>query len=124
MANTKQIPRAEWQAYFDRFTRQHLNAEPAEDVTIEVVSAAAGDQLEASTLRLLGLVYEAKSRTFQVLLEDLDHLVFDPAEIWVVEQDGGFISTIELIRPDGGKELIHIQRGGPPVRRYDQPAAP
>jgi hypothetical protein len=122
MANTKQIPRGEWQEYFERFTRQHLQGPETEDVTIELVSPKHGDQLEGSVLRLLGIVHDPQRRAFQVHLEDRDHLVFDPAELWVIEQEGGFISTIELIGRDGTTELIHIQRGGPPARREDQPA--
>jgi hypothetical protein len=123
MAITKQIPRDAWQGYFDRFTREHLQGTTTDDVTIELISPARGDQLEASAMRLQGLAYDPRGRTFQVLLEDLDHLVFDPAEIWVIEQEGGFISTIELVAADGGSELIHIERGGPPARLSDQPSA-
>jgi hypothetical protein len=122
MGNTKQIPRDAWQEYFDRFTREQVQGSTAEDVTIELISPARGDQLEASVMRLEGLAYDPRGRTFQVLLEDLDHLMFDPAEIWVIEQDGGFISTIELVAADGGSELIHIERGGLPARLSDQPS--
>jgi hypothetical protein len=124
MGVTKQIPREDFKAYFDRFTRQHLGEESPKDVTVEVVSAELGDQVEASVLRLLGTSYDPKTRDFELLLEDMDHLVFRPAEIWVIEEEGGFISTLELVRPDGTKELVHIQRGGPPALLEDQTVPP
>jgi hypothetical protein len=122
MSTTKQIPRAEWSEYFERFTRQHLGEHEPETVTIEVVSPQAGDQFETTTVRLLGIAYDAKSQAVQVLTEDLDHTVPNPAEIWVVEEEAGFISTVELVGPDGSKELLHIHRSGPPAH-YDQPPA-
>jgi hypothetical protein len=120
---TRQIPREEWKDYFERFTRKHLADDLPEAVTIEVLSPTIGDQFEARAARLLGLAYDPQRNTFEVLLEDLDHLVFEPAEIWVIETDGDFISTLELVRPDGTKEIIYVYRSGPPARRYEQPAS-
>lgn len=120
---TRQIPRQEWKDYFERFTRKHLADDLPEAVTIEVLSPTIGDQFEARAARLLGLAYDPQRNTFEVLLEDLDHLVFEPAEIWVIETDGDFISTLELVRPDGTKEIIYVYRSGPPARRYEQPAS-
>jgi hypothetical protein len=121
MSITRQIPRTEWNTYFDRFTRQHLGESPPEAVTIELVSPQAGDQFETTTVRLLGLAYDVKSQALQVLTEDLDHLVHSPSEIWVVEEEGGFISTIKVAQPDGSTELLHIERSGPLAPQYDQP---
>jgi hypothetical protein len=116
---TKQIPRSEWKSTFDRFTREHLADDRPETVTIEVVSPTLGDQFEAQAVRLEGLVYDPKSQTFEVVLEDMDHLVFQPTEIWVIEDDDGFLSTIELGRADGTKELLYVHRSGPPARLSD-----
>jgi hypothetical protein len=126
MATTKQIPREEWQPYFERFTRQSLKGEPPEAATIEVLSPTLGDQFETRTARLDGLSYDPKSKAFEVAFEDpqVDHLVFEPVEIWVMEEDWGFISTLELVRPDGLKEIVHVSRSGPPAPRYDLPLPP
>ena len=124
MGTTKQIPRPEWQPYFDRFTRQHLVGGPPETATIEVVSPLIGDQIEARTAALLGLSYDPKSNAFEVLLEDVDHLVFHPSEIWVIEEDDGFLSALELVRTDdASKEIIYVHRSGPPAVRHE-PASP
>jgi Family of unknown function (DUF5335) len=124
MGVTKQIPRDEWKSYFDRFTRQFLQDDRPEAVSIELVSPAIGDQPEAGSVPLLGLVYDPKSQAFEVLLEGVDHLVFHPTEAWVIEEEGGFLSTIELTQADGTKELLYIHRSGPAARRQEQPSAP
>jgi hypothetical protein len=53
------------------------------------------------------------------MLEDADHLIFYPSEIWVLEGEPGFISTIEVVLPDGGKEIIYVRKGGPLALRYE-----
>jgi hypothetical protein len=113
MSTTKQLPRAEWKDYFDRFTRERLKDDAPGAVTVEVISPTLGDQFEVSAVRLVGLAYDPKARTFEVLVEDVDHLTFNPSEIWVLEGEPGFISTIEVVKADGGKEIIYVRRSGP-----------
>jgi hypothetical protein len=115
---TREIPRAEWKAYFERFTKQHLTNDPPKDVTVEVLSLRIGDQFEARTERLLGLTYDPKSDALEALLEDVEHLVFNPVAIWVIETDEGFISTMELVHADDTREILYIYRGGPPAPIY------
>ena len=122
MSTTKQLARTEWKQYFDRFTRERLQGGAPEAATIEVVSPTLGDQFQVSAVRLLGLTYDPKSETLEVLLENIDHLIFRPTEIWVVEGEPGFMSTLEIVQSDGTKQLIYVRRSGPLVGRYE--AAP
>jgi hypothetical protein len=121
MSTTKQLPRDQWKEYFDRFTKEHLKDDKPEAATVEVISPTLGDQFEVTAVRLLGLAYDSKSQAFEVLLENVDHLIFRPTEIWVLEGQPGFISTLEVVRPDGIKEIIYIRRSGPPAPRYQFP---
>jgi hypothetical protein len=111
IGTTKQIPRAEWESYFERFTREHLSGNQPETATVEVVSPNMGDQFEATEARLLGLDYDPKDDAFELALEGVDHLSFQPSEIWVIEDEGGFLSAIELGHPDGTKEIVYLHRG-------------
>ncbi len=117
MAATKRIPREQWASFFDRFTRAHLRDERPEAATVEILSPDPGDQVEAEAARLLGVSYDPKSEALEVLLENVDHLVFHPKEIWVVEEDDGFLPAIGLVRDDGTKELLSLRRTGPPAPR-------
>ena len=112
MSSTKKLPRAEWKDYFARFTREFLSDDRADDATIEVMSPTLGDQFEVSSARLLGLDYDPKAETFEVLVEDLDHLVFQPTEIWILEGEPGFVSTIEVVQADGTKQIIYVRSSG------------
>jgi hypothetical protein len=113
MSTTKQLQRAEWKDYFDRFSRERLRDDAPGAVTVEVISPTLGDQFDVSAVRLLGLAYDPKSRIFEVLVEDVDHITFNPSDIWVLEGEPGFISTIEVVTADGGKEIIYVRRSGP-----------
>src|SRR4051794_25430415 len=112
MSSTKQLPRAEWKDYFDRFTREFLSEDRADDATIEVMSPTLGDQFEVSSARLLGIDCDPKAETFEILVEDLDHLVFEPTEIWILEDEPGFVSTIEVVQADGTKQIIYLRSSG------------
>ena len=126
MGVTKQIPRDEWNTYFERFTRRELQGEGNvhDAAVVELLSPTFGDQFETSLVRLLGLTYDPKGNTFELALENLDHLVFHPSELWVIEEEDGFISTLEIGRDDGSKELVHLRRSGPPAPRAEVRSRP
>jgi hypothetical protein len=120
MRLTRQIPSQEWKSYFERLTREQLGDDipVPKAATIEVHSPTLGLQYEGHVMRLLGLTYDPKNETFEVLLEEVCHLVSRPAEIWVIEEDGGFVPTLVLICPDGRKEMVSVYRSGPLALRY------
>jgi len=113
---TKRVSPKEWSTFFDRFTRKHLRDDLPETVTIEVTSPEVGDQFSAKDARLLGITYDPKSEALEIVLEGNDHLAFRPVDIWVVENEAdGFLETIDLVRADGTKEIVHLHRSGVPA---------
>jgi hypothetical protein len=113
---TKQIAPDEWETFFDNFTRAHLRDSIPKTVTAEVISPLLGDQTALSNARLLGLTFDPKSKAFEVVVKGAAHFIFRPVAIWVVEdQPNGFVSTIELVRADGIKEILHLRRSGLPA---------
>jgi len=118
MGVTRQIPREDWAAYFEELGRRQLRSDSPIEATVEVMSPSIGDQPEVTLERLDGIDYDPKSNALEVLLQDVDHLVFYPAEIWVVEEDDGSISALEVTRSDGTKEVMRFQRGGVPAPIY------
>jgi hypothetical protein len=112
MGTTRQLPRVEWQGYFERFTHEHLDFGD-DAATVEVISPTLGDQFQVSAVKLLGLDYDPKSEVFEVLVEGVDHLIFKPKEIWVLEGEPGFIATLEVVHPDDTREIIYVRRRQP-----------
>lgn len=112
MAATKEIPGHQWKDYFDRFTKRHLRDDRPETATVEYLSTELGGQVETEGAPLLGISYDPKSKALEVLLENVDHLVFHPREVWAIEEADGFLSGIEIVRDDGTKEVLTIHRAG------------
>jgi Family of unknown function (DUF5335) len=125
MATTRIIPRREWQAYFDRYTREHLDpaGEDHETAVLEILSPELGDQVEVAWVPLLGLTYDPKSNAFELAMEEVDHLVFRPEEIAVVEEEDGFISALE-VSSDDAREIIRLRRGGQPATLHEPAPEP
>ena len=117
MTETKQIPRQQWKDYFDRFTKRYLRDDPPEAATIAVVSPSLGGQFEAEGALLHGISYDARSQALEVLLENMDHLIFHPKEIWVEEEEDGFLPSIQIIRDEGTKEILTVRRNAIPAHR-------
>jgi uncharacterized protein DUF5335 len=112
MSVTTKIPRERWADYFAAFTRKFLLDESPEAVDVEVVEPDWGEQVLAQGAHLRGITYEAKTGRLEFELDSADHRIQDPEEIWVVEEPDGFISAVEVIYPDGGREVVSIKRLG------------
>jgi hypothetical protein len=109
---TKQIPSHDWKDYFDRFTKRYLRDDRPEAATIEVLSPALGDQIEVQAAHLLGLTFDPRTKALEILLENMDHLVYRPKKISVIEDEDGFIPSIEIVRDDDTREILTVRRAG------------
>ena len=89
--STREIPREEWHAHFDDFSRDL----PALLATVEVLGSEVGAQIEAAEPRLTGITYDQKDDILVIGLdapggsqEDLEHIVYQPQKILVATGDG------------------------------------
>lgn len=122
MPTTRQIPREEWQQYFDSFTRRHLG-QTGGVVNVQALSQDIGDQVLAEHAHLTGLSYDPHDQVLSAMLEGAEHLVFRPAEVWVLEGDHeDVLATFEFVHEDGTKEILQVQGGGA-VTQAPKPAA-
>ena len=112
MSVTKRLSRDMMKEYFDRFTKRFLNLESTDVADIEVVSVDLGDQVEAQGVHLLGITYDPRSETLDVALEVGDVRSYRPREVWVTEEDDGFIHALEIVRDDDAREIIRVRRLG------------
>jgi hypothetical protein len=116
---TRVIPCAEWETFFDEYTRRFLSPGECEETAfIEVMSASLGVQVEAMGVPLLGMAYDRKSNAFELVLANVDHLSYYPTEIAVIEEDDGFISALEVTHLDGTQEIVQLQRRAPAAPMY------
>jgi hypothetical protein len=105
----KKIDRAQWVSYFDTFSKRLIQTHRTDYAEIRVFSPEDGAQPETSWLPLAGITYDPRSDLLEVLVENMDHLVLHPEEIYVDETATGILSSLEVIRKDGTKEIVEVR---------------
>lgn len=100
----QQIDRSDWQRFFDNLSR----ALPGKQAEIEVASLALGDQILGEWVALHGIVYDPKDGLIELALEGDDHLIQDPAQVWIDYDVGGLVS-IEIVRRDDSREIVKLR---------------
>jgi hypothetical protein len=98
------LDKSRWHGFFDRISKV-LIGKRAE---IEVASLDLGDQVEATWLPLLGFVYEPKTELLEIALEDVDHLIRKPREIFVDEVPLG-LASLEVVDAEGRKHIVRLR---------------
>ncbi len=112
MSVTTRIPRDRLAQYFEAFTKRFLRDGSPEAVDVEVLDPDWGNQLALQGARLVGITYTERTNTLEFELDAGDHRVYEPQEVWVVEEPDGFLDAIEAALPDGSREVVSVKRVG------------
>ena len=117
MTVTKAIQPESLQFYFAEFTRRFLQDGSPEAADVEVVDNYLGSQLAIEGARLLGISFDPQDQALEFELDVGGHRVFDPQQVWALEESEGFVNSIALMLRDGSREISSIKRVG--LRRLD-----
>jgi len=109
---TRKIPRHQLETYFDKFSKHFLIHESTNAVDVELVAPQWGDQFEDKGVHLRGITYDPKDDAMEFELEGGDHRILHPKEVWAVEEEDGFVKSIEVVAPDDTREIVQINRLG------------
>jgi hypothetical protein len=112
MSVTTKVPHGRLAEYFAAFTRRFLMDDSPEAVDVTVLEPELGEQIAAQGARLMGVTYDPKGNTLEIELDAGDHRVYDPQEVWTIEEADGFLSAIEVVHRDGSREVISVRRMG------------
>ena len=112
MSQTKRIPQEKLSRYLDDFSRRFLMDGSPEAVDIELIGPQYGDQFFAEGARLLGVDYDPHTNALEIGLDSGDRRVYDPREVWTIEEPDGFISSMEIVTADGTRHVLTIKRVG------------
>lgn len=104
MTTIRTVPKAEWHAFFDSMA----DALIGKRVEIEAASLDLGDQIVAEWVPLLGITYDRRDDLVDVAIGGLDHLIRQPAEIFVQEGGNG-METITVVTADGEKQILRLK---------------
>lgn len=105
---TRSLPHTDWSNYFDTFSRNLIRDRRTDYAEIRIMSDDIGVHRETAWLPLQGITYDARSDALEILVENLDHLVLHPREIFVDEDRRG-ITAIEIIDREGVREIVEVR---------------
>ena len=94
---TREIPREQWQEFFDGFSRRHRNWL----ATVEVLGKRLGAQIEARGLPFEAVFFEARSDAITLVVDNklgshLEHPVAAPRRVWVEVAGTGAEVALEI----------------------------
>jgi hypothetical protein len=108
-----EIPRDEWVAWFDSFSRQHAGWL----VTVEVLGRTIGAQIEALAQPLMGITMEVSERQEDVMSvlvggksdKHLAHLVHAPVRVLLQETAAGAHEAVYIEAEDGLTTVVRFR---------------
>ena len=96
---TLEIPRSEWISFFDSFSNRHRGWL----ITMEIMSADLGDQVEVRDLPLEGITPELRGENdeFEITVGDekdrhLSKTIFGAHNVWLKQNDEGADEALEI----------------------------
>lgn len=98
------LEKKNWRTFFDRVSKG-LIGKRAE---IEVESLMLGAQVESRWMPVLGITYDPKDDLIEIALDNLDHMVRKPREIYVDEGPTGLIS-MAVLDGDGVRNIVQFR---------------
>lgn len=105
----KKIEKEEWQSFFDNFSKKYLKDEQPEYAEIRVLSNESGAQAETGWVPLEGITYNPKDGMLYIKVEELNRMIWNPREIYVDEDEEGWIESFEIIESDDTRDIVQIR---------------
>ncbi|HSA92012.1 MAG TPA: DUF5335 family protein [Terriglobales bacterium] len=109
---TREVPRQEWPAFFQMFSRQHQ----AWLVTVELFGREIGAQVEVQDRPLGGITAELRRDrgdsivlSFGTIPSDLTHIVRRPTRVWLKQTISGADQALEIECESGPTTLVRFR---------------
>jgi hypothetical protein len=101
----RKLETTEWSSFLDRFDKglKDVQAE------IEVGSLNLGDQIQAEWVPLIGVVYDPNNDIIEVAVENLDHIIRHPQELYV-EDENGELTSLAIIDSEGARHIVNFRQ--------------
>ena len=116
--HTQEIPRQEWNSFFDSFSRQHEGWL----ATLEVFGSEVGAQEEAHELPLEGLSLASEAEKSESIAINMgktpeahiNHTITKPEHVWLEKTDDGADAALEIEWANHSKTLLRFRSPVPP----------
>src|SRR4051812_17891956 len=115
---TEEIPREEWNRFFEAFSRQHEGWL----ATLEILDDEVGAQKEIHQLPLQGVSIAAEddgSKSIEITMgrsagDHISHLIENPIHVWLEQTAEGANAALEIEAKDQSKILLRFRSPMPP----------
>ena len=118
---TNEIPKQEWEQFFDELSREKLDWQ----TKIEVMNDETGAQILTEGLPLGGLTFDDKDgqERIEVIVGNgtenhQTHNILEPEKVYFRRADDRQVSTVEIEDAGGTKTLVHIIQPMPVLVQY------
>ena len=98
---------------FDRYQLIHMCATVSSGLLgkraeIEVVSPTDGIVVEARWLPIIGIVYDTANDALKIMLDGVDHFVFQPREMYLDFSAGG-VQSLGILDQDNAWQIVLLR---------------
>jgi uncharacterized protein DUF5335 len=114
---TQEIPRQEWNKFFDVFSRQHEGW----IATLEVFGPDIGAQEQAHELPLEGVSIASENNPTEIAIsfgktpeDHVTHTITKPEHVWLEVTSAGANAALEIESEDKLKTLLRFRSAMPP----------
>lgn len=105
----RKLDPGQWSTFFDTFSQRMLREHRTDYAEIRVLSAENGAHRETAWLPLRGITFDRKDALLEIQVENMDHLILRPTEIYLDELDGGVLAALRVTRADGTVDLVELR---------------
>jgi hypothetical protein len=110
---TQEIPRAQWNSFFNSFSRQHEGWL----ATLEVFADAFGAQQEAEELSFEGISLDSENGESDSVIisfgrsaaEHVTHTIHEAKHLWLQQTPEGADAALEIRAQDNSNTLLRFQ---------------
>jgi Family of unknown function (DUF5335) len=111
--STQEIPREQWNNFFDSFSRQHEGWL----ASLELMSTDLGAQEEAAELSFEGISLNSDTEEANAIVINLakapadhvSHMIDHPKHVWLQRTDEGADASLEIESEDDAKTLLRFR---------------
>ena len=101
----RRLDRNEWQDFCNRMSHGFVG----KLVALEVASLELGAQHEAERLPLLGMSYDPNTDVLELIVGELDHLIYGPREVYVDETPLLDSIMLQIIDAEGVRQIVTLR---------------
>lgn len=102
--SVRKLDKSEWCGFFNHLSKVMIGKRSE----IEVIGLAIGAQIEAEWLLLLGISYDPKGDVIEIALDQIDHIISGPREVFIDFSAGRF-TVLQMIDRHGLAQIVTLR---------------